>query len=103
MREVGCGFGSGASGLVQRNHGGGGFRRSPRRIARVMQGNYQPETAAGQRFDVAGTLGLIAQRLPQLLDGGADAVVELHNRVVRPQALANLFPRHHLAGMFQQH
>ena len=45
----------------------------------------------------------IAQRLAQPVHGGTDAVLELHNGVIRPQRLADFFAAHHLAGTLQQH
>ncbi len=74
----------------------GSFRFYP------LQGNLPAIATAGERLDVLRRLSRVAERLPQPLDGGIDAVIELYHRVVRPELLANLFPQHHIAGLFQQ-
>jgi hypothetical protein len=48
-------------------------------------------------------LGRVTEGLPQFLDGGIDGVVELHHRVVRPEFLADFFPRRHLAPTLHEH
>ena len=63
----------------------------------------KPVTATRNSLHIARLVRRIPQRQAQLLDGSVDAVVELDNRVIRPQLLANLLPRHQLAGRFQQH
>jgi hypothetical protein len=40
--------------------------------------------------------------LSQTVHRGTDAVLVLHDSVVRPKILPNLFARHHLAGMLKQ-
>ena len=59
-------------------------------------------SSAGQSFNVTGFLGRVAQRLPQPVHGSADTVLELHNRVVRPEPLAQLFPSYNLQRTFEQ-
>jgi hypothetical protein len=54
-------------------------------------------------FDVAGIVSRIAQRLRQPVHGGADAVLELYDGVIRPELLADFFTAHYLAGMLEQH
>ncbi len=54
-------------------------------------------------FDITRIVGRFPERVAQLLNGGVDAVIELHDGVVRPKAEANLLAQHHLAGMLQQH
>ena len=48
-------------------------------------------------------VGGVAQRLPQAVHGGADAVFELNDGVVRPELLADLLPGQDFAGAAQQH
>jgi hypothetical protein len=73
------------------------------RAGRVYSWEDEPKAAAGQGLDIARAFRLVAQRLPQLLDGGADAVVELDDRAIRPDAIADFLPRHHFSGMLEQH
>jgi hypothetical protein len=47
-------------------------------------------------------LARVAKRQPDLLDGGVQAVLEVHVQVIRPQPPAQLFPRHQLAGALQE-
>jgi hypothetical protein len=47
-------------------------------------------------------LGGFPQGHTQFLDGGIDAVIELHNRVVRPQPHPDLLAQHYFAWMFKQ-
>ena len=63
----------------------------------------QPIAAPPDRFDVLGLVGRVTQRLPQLLDGSVDAVVELYDRVVGPQPLLDLVERHDVAATLDQH
>jgi hypothetical protein len=48
-------------------------------------------------------IGGITQSLAQLVDGEVHAVVEVHERIIRPQLLAQLFSRDQLTGMLDQH
>ena len=44
----------------------------------------------------------VPQRMTELLEGGGNAVIELHHRTTRPEGLVEFFPRDHFGGMFQQ-
>ena len=47
-------------------------------------------------------LGRVSEGLTNFVHCGADAVLKLHYRVVRPQPFANLLARHYIAGTLQQ-
>src|SRR5258706_4393458 len=81
-------------GVVRLRPFGPSFRIHP------LHGNLPAIATAGESFDVLRRLSRIAERLPQPLDGGIDAVIELYDSIVRPELLANLFPQHHIAGLF---
>src|ERR1700688_2011420 len=55
-----------------------------------------------QRLDIPGTGCRIAQGLPQLVHCGVQAVVEIHESVGRPELLAQLLARDHIAGTLPQ-
>ena len=74
-----------------------------RATANRFHRHQQTVTTAGQGFDVARIVGGGPQCLAQPIHGGADAVLELHYGVIRPQPLADFFAAHHFAGMLQQH
>lgn len=56
-----------------------------------------------QGLDKPGVVGIISQRLTQLLYRGVQAQVEIDERVLRPKALPQFFPSDDLIGAFQQH
>ena len=45
----------------------------------------------------------VAEGFAKLVDRSVQAVVEIHNRVVAPQALPHFLPGHQLGWPFQQH
>jgi hypothetical protein len=59
-------------------------------------------TTPSERFNEAGILGGVAQRLTQPVHGGTDAMFELHDRVIWPKPLAQVFPQDEFAGVLQQ-
>src|SRR6185436_5536221 len=77
-----------------------------RRLARSrvrVDSSDEPVAAPRHRLYVARFIRRFPECLPQLLDGGVDAVVELDDGVVGPELLSNLFAQHYLAGIFQKH
>jgi len=62
----------------------------------------ESEPATRQGLNELRILGIITQGLPQLPDSGADAGVELDDRVVWPESFADLFSGYDLAGTIQQ-
>src|SRR6266849_888652 len=60
-------------------------------------------TATGQRLDESRRISGIVQRLTQAVDGVVQTVIEINERVVRPEHLAEFIARDHVSGMFQQH
>src|SRR4029077_18021392 len=65
--------------------------------------NHPTIPSACQRFNVVGAVGGVPQSLPQPVNRGANAVLVLHEGVVRPELLANILPRQHFAGALKQH
>src|SRR5437867_6325247 len=68
-----------------------------------LHGSLPAIATTRQSLDKAGILGGVTQGLPQAVHRGADAVLELHNRIVRPQTLAQIFSRYQLARVLQEH
>src|SRR5437867_4092469 len=62
----------------------------------------EPVAAPRHRLYVSRFIRRFPERLPQLLDSGVDALVELDDGVVGPELHSNLFAQHHLAGMLQE-
>lgn len=62
----------------------------------------EPISALGQRFNVAGHVGFVAERLAKFLDGGVETVVEINKCVGGPQALTQFVARHQLPALLQQ-
>src|SRR4029077_10051781 len=58
--------------------------------------------SSGDGLDEARMRCRIAERLADLGDGLVDAVIEIDDRM-RPDSIAELFPRHQLARSFEQH
>ena len=62
----------------------------------------EPVTTPREGLDVTGGLGRVAQRLPQLPHRRVEAVVEVDERVRRPELLPQLLSGHHLARALQE-
>src|ERR1039457_6145095 len=82
-----------------REAGPAGGSRMPQGVREVELLNRSDEAVAapGERFDEAGVLGGVAQSVTDAIDGAIEAAVEVHDRVVRPDPLLQLFPRPDLA------
>jgi hypothetical protein len=81
----------------------GGIFRSRLGVEHLDMRKDKAEAAAGQRLDIARTFRLIVQRLPQLFDGGADAMFKLNDCAAWPKAFADLVSRDEFSGMLEQH
>jgi len=68
----------------------------------VGDGVDEPVATPGQRLHIAGRVGIVAQGLSQLLDGGLDAVLVLDDRAVRPQRADDLVVSYQVPGALQQ-
>jgi hypothetical protein len=64
---------------------------------------YEAITLPGNSLDIARIIGRISQGVPQSPYRGVDAMVELDNGLVRPEALPNLLARDYFAGRFEKH
>jgi len=96
VRGVGGRVGEGENGepaaaVVDRRDDFGGVRRGEEAIAAPGEGLNEPRV--GRR---------VPECLPQLVDGGIEAVIEVDERVGRPQRLAELLPGHDLVGPRQE-
>jgi len=89
-----------------------GLRQELRRLSQrgghkarpyVFHRNHQPVAPAGYGLDIFRVLRRVPKGVPQSLDGGVDAVVELYDGVVRPEPLLQLFARYHVAWTLYQH
>src|SRR5262245_7290028 len=58
-------------------------------------------TAAMQRFDEARAVGVVAEHRAEPLHGGIQPVLEVHERAVRPETIAQLVARQQLARMLE--
>ncbi len=67
-----------------------------------IDGDEKAVAATRDSFDEARIFGGITQCAAQALDGGIQAVVEVHEGVRRPQLAAQLFPGDHLTGPFEK-
>jgi len=67
-----------------------------------IDGYEKAVAATRESFDEARIFCGITQCAAQALDGGIQAVVEVHEGVRRPQLAAQLFPGDHLAGPFKK-
>jgi hypothetical protein len=63
----------------------------------------EPVAAPRHRLYVSRFVRRFPERLPQLLDGGVDAVVKLDDGVVWPELLSDFFAQNDFARIFQKH
>jgi len=75
---------------------------SPRLFDERQRGGNPPVPAPRQRLDVARRLCVVAERRAQPLDGGVEAVLEVHERAVGPEPIAELVARHDAAPAGEQ-
>jgi hypothetical protein len=87
--------------------GAGADRRYSQRsrdtaLIRPVNLSHESLSAPGQGLDVTRLVGRITQRLAQPVDRRVDAVLELDNRVVRPEEFLKFAPAHQPAWTLQQ-
>ena len=80
----------------------GGIRRRQSIRVRTHDGRDEPIAAPRECLDEARVIRGVGQRFAQPLDGGVHPVVEVDERVVRPEPLPQLVASDQLAGAFQQ-
>jgi hypothetical protein len=73
------------------------------RLCRTYGGAKKAIASFGNRLNIPGTFGVVAQRFPQLANGDAEAAVEIDKRVFRPDAAPQFFAADHLPSIFQKH
>jgi len=59
-------------------------------------------SSAGYSLDESRIGGGITQGLAQFVNGGVQAVIEVYERVARPEALLQLLARDHFSGVLKQ-
>jgi hypothetical protein len=68
-----------------------------------VYGSQKTVAAASESFNKAGIFGGITKGVAQALDGGVQAVVEIHKCVSRPEPAVQLFPGNDFTGTFEEH
>ena len=63
----------------------------------------EPITSPRERLDEPRTFCTVSECVAQLLDRGVETVIEVDNRVRRPQSFAQGFARHDLSRVLQEH
>jgi hypothetical protein len=82
----------------------GSVRRwSPAGVCRPDYGSQKTVSAASECFNEAGIFGGITEGVAQALDGGVQAVVEIHEGVGRPEPAPQLFPGKNFTGTLEEH
>jgi hypothetical protein len=64
---------------------------------------YEAIALPGEGLYIARVIGGVPQSVPQSSYRGIDTLIELDNRLVRPEALPNLLPRNYVSGGFEKH
>ena len=76
---------------------------SPRLRALHRYRRHKTISPARYGCDIVRCLGVVVQRFPHFADSHPKAIVELHERVFRPQPLPHFLPGNDLAGSLHQH
>ena len=80
----------------------GGSGTAGRDLTPRLRRRNEAVAAPGNGLDEAGRLRGIAQRFAQAVDDGVQTVLEVDERAVRPEALAQLLARDQIPGPIQQ-
>jgi hypothetical protein len=83
-----------------------GWVRTPTRVPRWgprLQRANEPVAAARQRFHKTRIVGIVAERLPEPLHGGIEAVLEIDERAIRPEPPLQLVTGHDVARPLEHH
>ncbi|HET9387746.1 MAG TPA: hypothetical protein VFO67_21615 [Gemmatimonadales bacterium] len=78
-------------------------RRCVRRAGARSNLRDEPVSTPRQRFHEPGVVRIVTERGAEPLHGGVQAVVEVDERAVRPQAAAQLLARDHVARSLEHH
>jgi hypothetical protein len=70
---------------------------------RLRDTRHEAVSAFRQRLDKSGSFRVIAQELPKVVNRLVDGAVEVHVCVTSPDAIAQLFPGHHLTARCDEH
>ena len=65
-------------------------------------GSDEAIAALGESFDEAGVVGFVGEGVAQFVDGGVQAVFEIHEGVSRPESLLELLARDNEARVFEE-
>jgi hypothetical protein len=63
----------------------------------------EPVASPGERLDISGFLGGVAERVPQPSNGGVDALIEFDNGFAGPEFAPDFLARDQIAGPLQEH
>ena len=72
------------------------------RLHRRLHGADEAIAAARDGFDVTRSVGVVTQHATEFLDGGVEGVVEIDERVLGPDALAELFASDQYSRFFEK-
>ncbi len=91
---------------VEANSAGGGVGSEVREAVggeiRICLRSEKAVTTFGNRFDVAGILGVVPERLPQFANRNPETAVEVDEGVVPPDAVAQIVAGDDLPCIFQE-
>jgi hypothetical protein len=65
-------------------------------------GDKEPIAPLGDCLDVAGSFGVVLQRLPQLANRHAEAAVKIDERISRPEAASKFVATNYFSGAFKE-
>src|SRR5207244_6387856 len=72
-------------------------------ISQPLHRNDEAIADPGQSFNEFGTFGRVFERLPQLLHGGVDSMLEINEGVFRPQRRSQLLAPYHFPVRLKHH
>src|SRR6266849_657317 len=75
-----------------RSRGWSGSLRGRRSLRGLFNSADEPVAALGKRLDESRLLVVVTERLAQLLNGGVEAVIEIHKSVRGPEPFLKFFP-----------
>ena len=95
-------LGSTSGGHLRRINGDRSIGKSGGLLRWVGPESYEAVPATRQRLNVARTVGIVCQRGANLGYAEVDSAVEVHERVVAPEAVLNFLPGDDLPGPFSK-
>jgi len=77
--------------------------RRPGTFRNWLCSGYEPVSSPGKGLDVPRLIGGVAQCVAEPFYGRIDTLVEVHCYVIRPESVADVFPRNQHTGGLNQH